>query len=331
MERRFCPEPPEDGGILNSRADLEESRPQESSESIREHTWDRTADRLKQMELRANFEAEAQAAHVEAAASCVQLAASPATIPLTVDWEGGFELEEQVELMRSAALRAAAHQARRNAAERLEVARRAEAAALADSIARREDREFAEAQATLLRQAAKYAEEQMRRSQRRSLHSEFSRARRSGDPRATRLVAKGDPQEQCAVKQSLELFDPSADSMPHRVEQALAPRVHKERNEASHTTNGNPGLPDRKLAPDRVFVPPVQREESGLCRSVPEIVNQISEFRLDDPCWCEADSLIGCGYSQSGFVDLTASSSRKATARRRCLEGESHDAQADLL
>ncbi len=61
------------------------------------------------------------------------------------------------------ALREAEDAARTAAAERVEAARRAEIAAVAEAAARREEREIAEAHASAQRQAARYADSEIRR------------------------------------------------------------------------------------------------------------------------------------------------------------------------
>lgn len=175
---------PEDLAMLSSWLSAEEAKHQDFSANRREYRAQmrhRAAEQLRLMELRAQSEAEAAAdraeveaaaAHAEADAATVRLVAGramqatgtarPVTAPVDL------ASEEEVEHHRRSSLRDAAQHARRAAAERLEAARRAEAAALADSIARREEREIAEAQASVMRQAAHDAESEARSSQRKA-------------------------------------------------------------------------------------------------------------------------------------------------------------------
>jgi cellulose synthase operon protein YhjQ len=172
-----------DVAILYSWAKLEGGKPPDFSANRREYRAQmrhRAAEQLRLMELRAQSEAEAAAIKAEAEAAAAHAEADAATVKLAasrsmqasgfmraVNGPESLETDEQVEQMRRSSLREAAQQARRAAAERLEAARRAEAAALADSIARREEREIAEAQASALRQAAQYAEFEARSYQKK--------------------------------------------------------------------------------------------------------------------------------------------------------------------
>ena len=90
--------------------------------------------------------------------------------------------QEQVEQMRESSLRAAAHQTRKAVAQRDEAARRAQAAALADSMARREELEIAQARASGVRQAEQYHESGLRSRQVRAAQPELEVPGHISDP-----------------------------------------------------------------------------------------------------------------------------------------------------
>ena len=146
-------ETPEDVAILYSWANLHGAKYRDFSASRREYRAQvrhRAAEELRQAELRAQAEAEAAAAQAEWAAREAENAAR------SREGFGGADLREE-------AMRSADESARRASAERVEAARRAEAAALAEAMARREEREIAEAHASAQRQAAQYADSEVRR------------------------------------------------------------------------------------------------------------------------------------------------------------------------
>ena len=146
-------ETPEDVAILYSWANLHGAKYRDFSASRREYRAQvrhRAAEELRQAELRAQAEAEEAAAQAEWAAREAENAARG---------EHGLETSTS----RQEAIREAEEAARRAAAERVEAARRAEAAALAEAVARREEREMAEAHASAQRQAARYADSEIRR------------------------------------------------------------------------------------------------------------------------------------------------------------------------
>ncbi len=323
MEGRPSGEPLEDAGNLHLRADLEGPPPRESSASRREYEAQirhRAAEDLRQMELRAQSEAEAaaeeaeagaEAAQAEAAAATVKLAAGRMMMPLVggLPPVAGWEVEEQVEHMRRAALREAAQQARRAAAERLEAARRAEAAALADSIARREEREIAESQASVLRQAAMYAEAEMRIRSKRYVQPEISRPWRGSGPYRSRLPFGGDGETRTATGEVRELRSGLMDTgaifpeviapAPHRSNE---PEFHAQDREAWRAAEHAPR--GRGESMEEIAMPAFPRKKASVIRTegvsyrVPEIVSRFTEGPLEDTCWCEAERLIGCGYSK---------------------------------
>ncbi len=146
-------ETPEDVAILYSWANLHGAKYRDFSASRREYRAQvrhRAAEELRQAELRAQAEAEQAAAQAEWAAREAEDAARGAE---------GYEAPTA----REEAIRGAEEAARRASAERVEAARRAEAAALAEAAARREEREIAEAHVSAQRQAARYADSEVRR------------------------------------------------------------------------------------------------------------------------------------------------------------------------
>jgi cellulose synthase operon protein YhjQ len=144
---------PEDVAVLYSWANLHGAKYRDFSASRREYRAQlrhRAAEQVREQALLAQAEAEAAAAAAESAA---RRAAEAARI---------HQAEDADSSMRRA-LREAEEAARTAAAERVEAARRAEAAAVAEAAARREEREIAEAHESAQRQAARYAESELRR------------------------------------------------------------------------------------------------------------------------------------------------------------------------
>jgi cellulose synthase operon protein YhjQ len=146
-------ETPEDVAILYSWANLHGAKYRDFSASRREYRAQvrhRQAEELRMSELQAKAEAEAAAAAEEHIAREAELAARTADVYLS-------------RLDRERALLSSEMATRRASAERVEAARRAEAAAVADAMARREEREIAEAHASAERQAARWADSEVRR------------------------------------------------------------------------------------------------------------------------------------------------------------------------
>ena len=146
-------ETPEDVAILYSWANLHGAKYRDFSASRREYRAQvrhRAAEDLRLAELQAKADAEAAAAEAERVAREAERAAR------TSDQFDNAAARER-------ALQEAESAARRAAAERVEAARRAEAAAIADAVARREEREIAEAHASAQRQAARWADSEVRR------------------------------------------------------------------------------------------------------------------------------------------------------------------------
>ncbi len=146
-------ETPEDVAVLYSWANLHGAKYRDFSASRREYRAQlrhRAAEQVREQALLAQAEAEAAAKAAESAAR--QAAETARTNPTHMSDSG---------VQRS--LREAEEAARTAAAERVEAARRAEAAAVAEAAARREEREIAEAHASAQRQAARYADSEIRR------------------------------------------------------------------------------------------------------------------------------------------------------------------------
>jgi len=146
-------ETPEDVAVLYSWANLHGAKYRDFSASRREYRAQlrhRAAEQVREQALLAQAEAEAAAAAAESAARHAAQAART------------HQAEDADSAMRRA-LREAEEAARTAAAERVEAARRAEAAAVAEAAARREEREIAEAHASAQRQAARYADSEIRR------------------------------------------------------------------------------------------------------------------------------------------------------------------------
>ncbi|MCU1247104.1 MAG: cellulose synthase operon protein YhjQ [Edaphobacter sp.] len=146
-------ETPEDVAVLYSWANLHGAKYRDFSASRREYRAQlrhRAAEQVREQALLAQAEAEAAAAAAESAARHAAQAART------------HQADDADSSMRRA-LREAEDAARTAAAERVEAARRAEAAAVAEAAARREEREIAEAHASAQRQAARYADSEIRR------------------------------------------------------------------------------------------------------------------------------------------------------------------------
>ncbi|HEY6414329.1 MAG TPA: hypothetical protein VIX42_11625, partial [Edaphobacter sp.] len=145
-------ETPEDVAVLYSWANLHGAKYRDFSASRREYRAQlrhRAAEQVREQALLAQAEAEAAASAAESAA---RHAAEVARANPSQMSDSGVQRS----------LREAESAARTAAAERVEAARRAEAAAVAEAAARREEREIAEAHASAQRQAARYADSEIR-------------------------------------------------------------------------------------------------------------------------------------------------------------------------
>ncbi|ADW69098.1 cellulose synthase operon protein YhjQ/BcsQ [Granulicella tundricola] len=152
-EEPLAAETPEDVAILYSWANLHGAKYRDFSASRREYRAQvrhRAAEELRHAELQAAAEAERAAAEAEQIAREAERAAHN-------------PMGDETYYPREQAILTAEEAARRASAERVEAARRAEAAAFAEAVARREEREIAEAHASAARQAARWAESDTRR------------------------------------------------------------------------------------------------------------------------------------------------------------------------
>jgi cellulose synthase operon protein YhjQ len=149
-------EMPEDVAVLYSWANLHGAKYRDFSASRREYRAQlrhRAAQQVREQALLAQAEAEE-------AAVAAELAAHQAVEAARSQQPSGASSDSFVQN----SLREAEEAARTAAAERVEAARRAEAAAVAEAAARREEREIAEAHASAARQAARYADSEIRRA-----------------------------------------------------------------------------------------------------------------------------------------------------------------------
>jgi cellulose synthase operon protein YhjQ len=143
---------PEDVAVLYSWANLHGAKYRDFSASRREYRAQlrhRAAEQVREQELKAQAEAEAAAAAADAEARQAE------SIAMSED-------TSQPDSSRQQALREAGRASRIASAERVEAARRAEAAAMAEAVARRAEREIAEANASARRQAARYSDSEIR-------------------------------------------------------------------------------------------------------------------------------------------------------------------------
>jgi len=156
VEESSAGEMPEDVAILYSWANLQGGKYRDFSASRREYRAQmrrRAAETLREQELTAAAQAEVAATAAESRAEVAEAASQrfEHTAP-----------DAQSEYRRQLAMQAAELAARKASAERLEADRRAEAAALAESEALRAESEIADAHASGIRQAARYAQSEER-------------------------------------------------------------------------------------------------------------------------------------------------------------------------
>jgi cellulose synthase operon protein YhjQ len=192
---------PEDVAVLYSWANLHGAKYRDFSASRREYRAQlrhRAAEQVREQELKAQAEAEAAAAEADAAAKQAEAEA--------LSLQG-----KPADSSRQQAIREAGHASRIASAERVEAARRAEAAALAEAVARREEREIAEANASARRQAARYAESEIR-SRDSGIHRPANVPGQMSDP-YTNPPHQFQP-EHYAERSSDQLTRPSAEPQP---------------------------------------------------------------------------------------------------------------------
>ena len=146
---------PEDVAVLYSWAHLQGAKYRDYSASRREHRAQvryRAAKALLERELKAQSEAELSAEEAEREAFKAEAVARSQT-------------DDNSQAARLASLCNAEAAARKAVSERVEAARRTEAAARATVLAVREEREIAEARASAQQQAMIYTESELRRRQ----------------------------------------------------------------------------------------------------------------------------------------------------------------------
>jgi len=167
VEEQSRTENPEDVAVLYSWANLQGARYRDFSGARRESRAlmrHRAAEEAKDVERRAQAEAEAAASAAERAAreaeEIARLHEKAARKAAEARQRRDLELEEGA---RAVAMRQAPELSRKAASERVQAARRAEAAAAAEAAVRREAREITDARASAERQALRYAETEMRR------------------------------------------------------------------------------------------------------------------------------------------------------------------------
>jgi cellulose synthase operon protein YhjQ len=167
VEEQPRAETPEDVAVLYSWANLQGARYRDFSGARRESRAQlrhRAAEESKDVERRAQADAEAAAVAAERAAreaeEIARLHEKAARRAAEARQRRELEMEEGA---RAKAMSQATELSRKAAVERVQAARRAEAAASAEAAARREKREIADAHASAERQALRYAEAEMRR------------------------------------------------------------------------------------------------------------------------------------------------------------------------
>jgi cellulose synthase operon protein YhjQ len=306
-------ETPEDVAILYSWANLHGAKYRDFSASRREYRAQvrhRAAEELRQAELRAQAEAEQAASEAERAAREAEIAARGRE-----GYEPSYSREE--------ALREADEAARRASAERVEAARRAEAAAMAEAAARKEEREMAEAHASAQRQAARYAESEIRR---RSL----------AGPQPAPVVPglPGDPYvyEQGAMGPEVDLYSPDTQleyTQPRFVGDEYGSQISGERRAmrlAENTVRRRP----QGFRPDEASgIRPAYRSDGTLAAPAR---NRVDEFprplssgegaaERPAPEWLTGQTQPSQGSGQSSVADTLQHSRERVAARWFAMKG----------
>ena len=163
---------PEDVAVLYSWANLQGAKYRDYSASRREYRAQvryRAAKTLLERELKAQAEAESAAAQAEREAFAAETAVRS-------------QVDQSSQVARLASLRNAETATRKAVEERVEAARRTEAAARATMLALREEREIAEARASAQQQATIYTESELRRRELAGPQPRFSLDAADGNP-----------------------------------------------------------------------------------------------------------------------------------------------------
>jgi cellulose synthase operon protein YhjQ len=166
---------PEDVAVLYSWANLHGAKYRDFSASRREYRAQlrhRASEQTREQELKAQAEAEGAVLSADAAAPAAARQPELSVVPRE---------SLRSDSTREQALREAGRASRMASAERVEAARRAEAAAMAEAGARRAEREIAEANASARRQAAWYADSEMR-SRESEIHAAYQVPGEMSDP-----------------------------------------------------------------------------------------------------------------------------------------------------
>src|SRR5438309_8037998 len=244
-------ETPEDVAVLYSWANLPGAKYRDFSASRREyraHLRHRAAEQVREQALLAQAEAEAAASAAESAARHAAQAART------------HQAEDADSSMRRA-LHEAEEAVRTAAAERVEAARRAEAAAIAEAAARREEREIAEAHASAQRQAARYAESEIRRKALAEAQTASPKTANEVPPKKPEPIPGqiADPYTIYSTPQSLVHSQPSLQPAAELIAQEKTPmpdgslsNSNRERRESAGFVSAPvPAAPERQSSPSR--------------------------------------------------------------------------------
>jgi cellulose synthase operon protein YhjQ len=197
---------PEDVAVLYSWANLQGAKYRDYSASRREHRAQvryRAAKALLERELKAQSEAELSAEEAEREAFKAEAVAHSQT-------------DQDSQAARLASLRNAEAAARKAVSERVEAARRTEAAARATVLAVREEREIAEARASVQQQAMIYTESELRRRQLAGPQPRLSLGGASGNLSAGPVELDGEGLDQSTLAQPVHPgSEPAFAGVPH--------------------------------------------------------------------------------------------------------------------
>ena len=203
--------------------------------------------------MKAQAEAEAAASAADAAARQAQtIAQSHPSTP--------------ADSSRQQALREAGRASQIASAERVEAARRAEAAAMAEAAARREEREIAEANASARRQAARYADSEIRNRE-SGVHAAYTVPGEISDPYVPHphLQSQPLPQERAYERPALQRQRPGADDVSTSLQpiveyhEAGAPAVAQRMEQPAAAPVVAPAAP----AVEQTAMPTATRTSSG--------------------------------------------------------------------
>jgi cellulose synthase operon protein YhjQ len=247
---------PEDVAVLYSWANLHGAKYRDFSASRREYRAQlrhRAAEQVREQELTAQAEAEAAASSADAAVKAAEQQAESTEF----SQEGS-----QADSVREQALREAGRAARIAAAERVEAARRAEAAAVAEAAARTAEREIAEAGVSARKQAARYAESEIRIRE-SGAHQPFQVPGEISDPYTPSYQAEQAERRHDRPVPLHTHHQPALDDFADRFEPIFENAEMSERSEGFYdaaTSQPDEMLPDREA---RLFAPATFAEVPG--------------------------------------------------------------------